>query len=84
MSGTASQAYTLSCPGVVSTGSDGSALCTDASTGAPVAWVSVPPFDVSQLDYGECGQAFAAAFVIVGMCWGLGKAVGTILRMVGR
>lgn len=73
------EAYTLSCPGVVSTGADGSALCTDGA-GAVVGWVSVPPFDVSQLDYGQAGQAFAAAFVIMGTCWAIGKGVGLLMR----
>jgi hypothetical protein len=77
------EAYTLSCPGVVSTGADGSALCTDGA-GNVVQWVSVPPFDVSQLDYGQAGSAFAAGFVIVGMCWALGRAVGAILDAVRK
>ena len=41
-------------------------------------------FDISQLDTVQFGEAFAAAFVIVGMCWALGKAVGMILEMIRR
>lgn len=77
------EAYTLSCPGVVSTGADGSALCTDGA-GNAVAWVSVPPFDVSQLDYGQAGQAVAAGFVIIGTFWAIGRACGLILDAVRK
>lgn len=66
---------------MVSTGADGSAQCTNGS-GVVVAWVSVPPFDVSQLDFGQAGHAFAAGFVMVGMCWMLGRAVGMVLKAV--
>jgi hypothetical protein len=76
-----SEAYTLSCPGVVATGSDGSPQCTNGAGGV-LSWVAVPPFDVSQLDYGQAGSAFAAGFVIVGMCWALGKAVGLIMSVL--
>jgi sugar/nucleoside kinase (ribokinase family) len=62
---------------------DGSAACLDGS-GNVVAWQVVPPFDISQLDTTQAGQAFAAAFVIVGMCWALGKAVGMILQVIRR
>jgi hypothetical protein len=41
-------------------------------------------FDISQLDTVQAGEAFAAAFVIVGMCWALGKAVGAVLDVVRR
>jgi hypothetical protein len=73
----------IECPGNVQTLADGAPACVDGS-GAPLAWTSVPPFDVSQLDYGQAGSAFAAGFVIVGMCWALGKAVGAILAVIKR
>ena len=73
----------IECPANVSTGSDGSALCLDSSSN-PVAWVAVPSFDVSQLDYGQAGEAFAAAFVIAGTCWAIGKAVGLVLSVIKR
>lgn len=73
----------IECPANVVTGVDGSALCVDSSS-APVAWVSVPAFDISQLDTGEAGEAFAAGFVIVGTCWAIGKAVGLFLSVVRR
>ena len=80
----ATEAYTLSCPGTIVTNSaTGGADCTNGS-GAVVAWQTIPPFDVSQLDYGEAGQAFAAGFVMVGMCWGLGVAVGAIMKVIKR
>lgn len=62
---------------------DGAPACQDGN-GNLVSWVSVPPFDVSQLDYGQAGEAFAAGFVIVGMCWALGKAVGAIMDAVRK
>lgn len=58
-------------------------MCLDAS-GNVVAWQAVPPFDISQLDTTQAGEAFAAGFVIVGTCWAIGKAVGLIMRVVGR
>ncbi len=80
----AQEAYTLSCPGTITTDTTtGAPDCTNG-TGTVVAWQVVPPFDVSQLDYGEAGQAFAAGFVLVGMCWGLGMAVGAIMRTIRR
>lgn len=41
-------------------------------------------FDISALDLTQAGEAFAAGFVIVGMCWALGKAVGMIVSIVKR
>ena len=76
-------AYTLSCPGTVTTDAAGAPDCTNGS-GTAVAWQAVPPFSVSELDYGEAGQAFAAGFVIVGMCWALGQAIGAIIKPVKR
>lgn len=73
----------IECPANVTTLSDGSPACLDSSSNV-VAWVAVPPFDVSQLDYSQAGEAFAAAFVIVGSCWALGKAVGMILSVIRR
>ena len=73
----------IECPGVVTTGSDGSALCTDGG-GNVVAWVAVPPFSVANLDYGQAGDAFAAGFVIVAMCWALGKVIGAIFDVIRR
>lgn len=60
----------------------GAALC-QSSTGTPGTWIQVQPFDVSQLDYGQAGEAFAAGFVIVAMCWALGKAVKAIMSVIG-
>ena len=42
------------------------------------------PFDISQIDTVQAGEAFAAAFVIVGMVWALGKAVGALLEVIRR
>jgi hypothetical protein len=58
-------------------------VCLDG-TGAVVAWEAVPAFDISQLDTTQAGEAFAAAFVIVGTCWAIGKAVGLILGVIKR
>ena len=78
--------YTLSCPGVVSTDATvdpGAPICTNGS-GAAVQWQAVPPFDVSQLDYGQAEEAFAAAFVIVGTCWAIGKAVALVFDAIRK
>lgn len=74
---------TVSCSGTVVTSSTGSAQCTDGN-GNVIAWTVSPAFSVSQLDTTEAEQAFAAGFVLVGMSWGLGKAVGLILEVVRR
>ena len=71
----------IECPANVSTLSDGSPACLDSS-GNLVAWQAVPAFDISQLDTAQAGEAFAAAFVIVGTCWAIGKAVGLVLSVV--
>ena len=47
-------------------------------------WQAVPPFDVSQLDYGQAEEAFAAAFVIVGTCWAIGKAVSLVFDAIRK
>lgn len=73
----------IECPANVSTLADGSPACLDG-TGAVVAWQAVPPFDVSQLDTVQAGEAFAAGFVMVASCALLGIAVGAILNVVRR
>jgi hypothetical protein len=73
----------IECLANVSTLPDGGAACLDSS-GNVVAWQVVPPFDISQLDTTQAGEAFAAAFVIVGTCWAIGKAVGLILQVIKR
>ena len=71
----------IECPANVVTSASGSAQCV-SSSGAPVQWVAVPPFSVAQLDTTQSGEAFAAGFVIVGMCWALGRAVKLIMSVV--
>jgi hypothetical protein len=73
----------IECPANVSTLPDGSPACLDSSGGV-VSWQVVPSFDISQLDTAQAGEAFAAAFVIVGTCWAIGKAVGLILQQIRR
>lgn len=41
-------------------------------------------FDISELDFGAAASAFAASFVLVGMCWALGKGVGLVVGLVRR
>jgi hypothetical protein len=50
--------------------------------GAGVAYT--PPFDISQLDSPTLLYSYAAGFTLVGMAWGLGQAVGAIMRVVRR
>lgn len=73
----------IECPANVATLSTGAPACLDGS-GSVVAWVAVPPFDVSQLDTVQAGEAFAAGFVLVGTCALIGKAVGSILAVIKR
>jgi hypothetical protein len=63
-----------------------SLVCSDQPASAFVFGVGglSPPFDISQLDTTQVAGAFAAGFVLVGMFWALGKAVGMLMGMVRR
>lgn len=71
------------CPATVATLPDGSLACLDG-VGAAVAWVVVPEWEISDLDVGQAGAAFGAAFVLVGMFWALGKGVGLVVNSIRR
>lgn len=73
----------LTCPATVTTDATGAPLCLDG-TSAAVAWQVTPEFDPSQIDPLLGSQYFAAGFVIVGICWALGKAVRTVLATIGK
>jgi hypothetical protein len=68
---------TPSCPGTISTGTGGEAVCTEA-------WVAVEPFDIADLDTDTASAAFASGFVIIGMAWAIGWAVRELLNMIRR
>lgn len=70
-------------PGTVVTLADGSPSCQDGM-GNVVAWTYTPPFDITQLDYTQAGEAFAAAVVIVGTMWAIGKGARLIMDVVRR
>jgi|HubBroStandDraft_1064217.scaffolds.fasta_scaffold394603_2 hypothetical protein len=88
----------LECGGVVmSDPVTGAAYCcNEAPSGAlvtggcatnsvtPVAFTYDVPFDITQLDLTQAGESFAAAVVIVGTMWAIGKAVSLILSVVRR
>jgi hypothetical protein len=61
----------------------GLAQCLDG-TGAPVAFVQDVAFDVTQLDTTSLGVAFSVGFIIVGTCWVIGKATGTVMKAIKR
>lgn len=71
----------IDCPGSVSTGALGDALCTNGS-GTPVAWVYTPPFDVSALDPTTLATCFGIGFTLIGVSWFIGKAVGIVLKFI--
>lgn len=60
----------------------GCVIASSVVVGTGPGWS--PAFDISQLDGAQAGEAFAAGFVIVGMCWALGRAVGMIVSVVKR
>jgi hypothetical protein len=72
---------TVTCAGNVTTSALGAAQCVDGS-GAPLAWGVVPAFDFTQLDGPTMGGAFAAAFVLVGTGWAIGKGFGVVLSLM--
>ena len=74
----------LDCPGTVSTdATSGAVLCQDGS-GASVAWVVQPSFDVSQLDPSSITAYFAWGWFIVAMGWCIGKGVSVFVQFVKR
>lgn len=64
----------------------GTLVCSDQPASAFVFGVGglSPPFDLSQLDTTQITYAFSAGFLMVGMFWALGKAVGMLMGMVKR
>lgn len=69
-----------SCPGLVASGPDGELLCTDATTGAAVAWVevsSIPPA-------AELTEAFGIGFAVVLGVWITAKSLGVVLQAIKR
>jgi hypothetical protein len=68
---------TPSCPGTVSTGGSGEAICTED-------WVGVEPFSLDDIDFDTAASAFAAGFVIVGTAWAIGWSARAVLRAIGR
>ena len=75
---------TIECPGTVVTDPvTGVPLCQDASS-APLAWVQVPQFDVSQLDPASLTAYFTWGWFIVAMGWAIGKGVAIFVQFVKR
>lgn len=71
----------LECPHTVVTLANGEVACQDGA-GAPVAWIVEPSFDVSMLDAGELGGAWAAGFVVVGTAMVIGKGFAAVLDAI--
>lgn len=72
------------CPGEIVTDVNGVAACQDM-LGAPLAWETIPEFDIAtDLDPVLGAEYFAAGFVIIGTCWVIGFGVRSILKVVRR
>lgn len=71
------------CPGVIVTDTAGAPLCQDMAS-APLAWDSIPSFDISQIDSAVAAGLFAAGFVLVASCFAIGKAYRIVLSMISR
>lgn len=69
-----------SCPGLVASGPDGELLCTDASTGAAVAWVEVSSFPSTA----DAAEAFSFGFGVVLGVWIIAKSLGIVLQAIRR
>lgn len=71
------------CPGVIVTDAQGVPACEDMS-GAPLAWIERPAFEIGDVDPAVAGQAFAAGFVLVASVWAIGWTVRALLGMIRR
>lgn len=71
----------LECPNSVVTLASGELACQDGS-GAPVAWLVEPSFDVSQLDSSDLGAAWTAGFVVFATAWAIGKGFAALLDAI--
>jgi hypothetical protein len=72
----------LDCPATVLTDpASGAVLCHDG-TGASVAWVVTPDFDVSQLDPTSITAYFAWGWFIVALGWVTGKGITMALQFL--
>lgn len=69
----------VECPGVVVTGAVGEPLCLEVGTAEPVEWQPLPD---AYLSVESAAQAFSVGFMVVATCWGLGKGVALVLRLV--
>lgn len=59
----------------------GALLCQDG-TGAAVAWVVTPAFDVSQLDPASITAYFSWGWFIVALGWITGKGVALLVQFI--
>lgn len=50
--------------------------------GAPLAWESIPEFDIELVDPVVAGEAFGAGFVIVATAWVIGFGVRALLSQI--
>jgi hypothetical protein len=72
----------LDCPATVSTNATtGAVQCQDA-TGAAVAWVVVPDFDLTQLDPTTLSAYFSWGWFIVALGWVTGKGIGMVVKFL--
>jgi hypothetical protein len=72
----------LECNATVQTDTlSGAVECVDG-TGAPVAWVVVPDFDVTLLDPGSITAYFCWGWFIVALGWVTGKGFGMVLKFL--
>lgn len=72
---------TVRCPGIVSTDTNGVAICTDTG-GAPLAWEQIPAFQLSDIDPVQAGELWTLGFALYATAWVIGKATGLLLQMI--
>lgn len=69
------------CEGTIVSDVNGVPACEDGA-GAPLAWVSVEPFDVADVDATIAGEHFAVGFVIYGTAWAIGKGAAMVVNAI--
>lgn len=74
---------TARCDGVIVTDVDGYPACQDLAT-APLAWVSVEPFSIDEIDGEVAAGYFAVGFVMYATGRLIGLAVRTVLEVIRR
>jgi hypothetical protein len=72
----------LDCSATVATDPGTGALLCQDGTGAAVAWVVTPTFDVSTLDSGSVTAYFGTGWFIVATGFVIGKGVSMLVQFI--